>query len=88
MFLLFRQFDDSFCSFRPNTMKPWACAPAAAHKSSQTPGCPGMSCLWLQALNAYGEGVSLIFPQPSEKEPDSFVCSQDIQVKQITKMPD
>lgn len=52
------------------------------------PGCPVLSCLWLHALNAYGEGVWLIFPQPSEKEPDTFVCSQDTEVKQITKMPD
>lgn len=37
--------------------------------------------------NADGEGVELIFLHPSEKQPSNFFYSQDMKIKQTTKMP-
>lgn len=72
MFPLFRQFDDSFCSSRPNTMKSWAGVPAAAHKSTQTPWLPSDVLPVALCSNTDEEGVSLIFLHPLRNNQAAF----------------
>lgn len=94
MFPLFRQFDDSLCSFRPNTMKSWLWVPAAAHKSSQPPDCPVVSFLWFCALMQMERECHWSFFISQKNNQAAFSLhpptphSLDIQVKLITKMPD
>lgn len=83
---LFRQFDDSFSSSRPNTMKPCHEFLPLDTKGLE-PWLPQDILPVAVCSSADGEGVSRILLPSSQEQPGSVFGSQDTQVKQTAEMP-